>query len=84
MIRLPDNSVYRHAIESIEIAGDNATVVDCSVDDSLLIDTTSGVVLNDEIATYRFQLTLSSSSGSWKTTSIQTLQEWDGEDGCAL
>lgn len=82
--RFPENSVSRTDALTIEIAGDQATVETCGVDDSVVFDTATGNVLNDDVVTVRASSTLTNVEGDWKLTTRSELERWEGVAGCAV
>ncbi|WP_208028500.1 hypothetical protein [Rhabdothermincola sediminis] len=84
VIRLPAESQYRHMAQVETIVGDRATVIDCGVDDTLVIDVPSGVVLNNAVETTRWRTELVRVDDTWKVARNSVLEAWRGVDGCAL
>lgn len=82
--RFPENSVSRTDALSIEITGDQAIVETCGVDDSVVFDTATGAVLNDDVVTVRASSTLTNVDGDWKLTTRSELERWEGVAGCAV
>ncbi len=72
-----------HAI-SVQITGDQATILACDVDDGILYEPASGKVLNSDVTTARDQATLTLVDGSWKLATRTQLQKWNGVAGCAV
>jgi hypothetical protein len=82
IVRLPAQSEWRHdaAVESVSIG--EAVVLDCSVDDSVLIDEPSGRVLNDGVSTYRLRAVAVRLPDGWRIGSVDVVEKWDGVAGC--
>lgn len=82
-VRLPEPTVSRHSPVVESIAGDSVTVLDCSVDDGVLVDLASGLVLNDAVSTNKWRTTLDRIDGDWKVVSNELLWSADGVVSCA-
>lgn len=82
--RFPDNSVSTTDPLSVDLAGDQATVETCGVDDSVVYDIASGNVLNDDVMTVRASSTLQRVDGVWKLATRSELERWEGVAGCAV
>ncbi|MEJ5254103.1 MAG: hypothetical protein WHS89_02020 [Acidimicrobiales bacterium] len=54
----------------------------CRVDDSVLYDVPSGLVLNDRVSTSRLLMKLSKQGGFWKVEELGREQKWDGAVEC--
>jgi hypothetical protein len=74
---------YRHQILSIDLAGNAATVADCSVDDAARIDEATGRTIEERVVTVEYRATLVSEEHTWKVSDITQVQSWPGEAGCA-
>jgi hypothetical protein len=61
------------------ISGDRASVTDCIVDDSMLVDGPSGRVLNDQVTTSMLRLDLVHEDGAWKVFELTEEQHWEAE-----
>jgi hypothetical protein len=83
VVQLPPGSVWRHEARVSRLTGASAVVVDCNVDDSLLIDEPSGQVLDDAVASFSTTAVLSRVEGSWRVASVTADEQWDGVAGCA-
>jgi hypothetical protein len=82
-IRLPSDSVYGNTSHVEAINGEEADVLSCSIDDSVLYDRASGSVLNDRVSTFEFRLTLVKDNGLWKVSTGTQLHRWEGVSNCA-
>jgi len=79
----PEGSRSSTTVESVEVDGDTAVVVDCTVDDAVVRDKTSGRVVNDKVVTQRRRNTLRNDAGHWKITDRTNETEQEGVTGCA-
>lgn len=68
----------------VSVAGDEAVVQECFVDDGLVIERASGNVVNDTIATQNVRGELRRVDGEWRVSGSRLIQRWEGVDGCAL
>jgi hypothetical protein len=82
--RFPTNSVANREAEVISLEADEATVRDCSVDDSQIVIAATGEVVNDLVATALFEGSMVVDDGRWKLQSLTVVDEWDGVAGCAV
>jgi hypothetical protein len=83
IVRLLPNSQARAHDEVLSIDGGNAIVRECRVDDGLLIEQTTGRVVNDDVVTRLVTIVLVREEGRWKVASTQVDQKWEGVAGCA-
>lgn len=82
--RYPEGSVAREQPEVVTVQEDQATVRDCRVDDSQIVITSTGQVVNDLVGTALFEAAMVVEDGRWKVRSLKVIDEWDGVAGCAL
>jgi hypothetical protein len=83
VVRLPSNSAWRHEVVVSRVDSTSAVVIDCNVDDSLLIDEPSGRILNDAVASISTTAVLNRVDGLWRVASVEADEQWDGVAGCA-
>lgn len=81
-VRLPEDSVFSRRTGVIEQGLESTQVRDCVVDDSELVEIGSEVVLNSEVETSRYLLTLRLEDGHWKVAEVLLEGQWDGETEC--
>ncbi len=81
-IRLPSPSRYQHspAVQSIE--GDRAQVLDCAIDDSVLVDRASGRVLNDLVETTLWRTSVMRVAGEWLVSETEIVGGAMGAQSC--
>lgn len=84
VIRLPEMALYEHNPEVVTLEADRAEIRDCSIDDGLLIRSTTGEVLNDVVATHLIESILRLEWGAWKVAESNIVERWEGVAGCAL
>ncbi len=65
-VRPGSQDLFRSRPKVVSIEGDVATVEDCLVDDSTLVDVNSGAVLNDAVATSLMRIDLRQVDGVWR------------------
>jgi hypothetical protein len=74
---------YGHTVTSVEVADDRATVRDCAVDDSTIVDKETGeTVGGGEAATGLIEAELVHDGDSWKVDAVDVLQTWPGATEC--
>jgi hypothetical protein len=82
--RSPEPSVYRHEPIVQSVDGETAVVSDCSVDDTLLYEVDTGLVVNDDVATLQWRTTVVRDSEGWKVSANELEMQWEGLGGCAV
>ncbi|MGI9645798.1 MAG: hypothetical protein ACR2O6_10870 [Ilumatobacteraceae bacterium] len=80
-IRLPEKSRSTHQAIVVSVSGSSAVVDVCSVDDSVLYDVATGVLLNDAVKTFAVQFHLKSTD-SWRVVETVEQGRWDGVSTC--
>ncbi len=80
--RSPERSVASHTIKDVQVDGDRAVVLECFVDDLLLVDKASGAILNDSVSTYATRTVATRIGSRWKL-SERTSRRTGGVSGCA-
>lgn len=70
-------------VSVVEIAGDHAVVQECVVADGVIVRRDTGEVVDDTVATHNVRGELVRVDGSWKVSSTQLVQRWEGVAGCA-
>jgi hypothetical protein len=80
VLHVPADSVTRRAVEVVSATPDEATLVDCLVDDRELADARSGAVVPETrgAATYLSTVQLVHVDGRWQVEEGVTEQRWDG------
>jgi hypothetical protein len=80
MVPSPDDQ-YSHEVRSVTVEGDEASIVDCSIDDAVLVSE-SGQVLNDAVETRLIEARLIRIEGQWRVSDLKTLWRSDGVKPC--
>jgi hypothetical protein len=80
--RLPSNSKFHHEIVQVAVAGDNAEVVECLVDDTLLVDQADGHIRNDRVSTSKILRKLTRIDGQWRISEDIEIEKHDGVAPC--
>ena len=82
--RQPPGSVYRIEHEEFEMVDANsARLTVCVVDDGVVYEVESGVVVNDRVETSRANAVMRLEDGVWKLAERELVEEWPGVAGCA-
>lgn len=81
-LRAPSPSILTSTVAVLSIEGETANVADCVVDDTQLVQLPSGQVLDDEVGTVMFSLTLQRVDGSWKVAIKSVAKKWEGQTQC--
>lgn len=75
----------RHSTQIEARASEFASVVDCSIDDGVVVDVLDGSVLDDSVATWLYRTTLQRSpAGDWRVAFVNVESRWEGVAGCAV
>jgi hypothetical protein len=75
--------LYEHDVLSVRVDRDSAVVEDCAVDDSRIVDGTSGAVVDESVVTERLQVTLARADDSmWRVDSSTRSNAWEGAVEC--
>ncbi len=80
-IRLPTESQSTHTASVASVDGAAAVVRVCSVDDSILYDIPSDVVLNDDVLTFAVEMHLALTD-VWRVTETIETGRWEGAVPC--
>ncbi len=79
----PDPVNFRR-VTVVSVDGDSAVVQECFIDDGQVIESATGRVLNDTVATHSVQADLLRVDGQWRVSAATLIQRWEGVAGCAL
>lgn len=83
--RQPPGSVYRIEHEKLEMVdATSARLTVCVVDDGVVYEVASGVVVNDRVETGRANAVMRLEDGVWKLAERELVEEWPGVAGCAV
>ncbi len=82
--RVPEGGLYEHRAQVVSAEGTTATVRDCNIDDTVVVDTDSGDVVDDAVSTRLYISMLMQEGGQWKVALVNRESTWDGVAGCAL
>lgn len=82
VVVLPSNARYRHDVVVVQVDASLATLRACAVDDAVLLSANTGAVLDDDVVTREYLVTLEDSGDGWKVigSELTTLHEWNGEE----
>ncbi len=84
VFRLASPSRADHKPVMLEMTASTATIRDCSLDDGVVVDRTTGKVLNADVVTYLWKVTLIRQGGRWKVEDNTRVGKWQGESDCGL
>src|SRR5262249_29039221 len=73
-----------HRLGLLTLSHAQAVVQDCSLDDGVVVDSSSGRVINADVATYLWKATLTQEGGTWKVAVNTRLGRWRGASDCGL
>lgn len=79
----PEATKSRTTILEMKVEGENATIVECTVDDATVYVVATGKVVNDKVATLKRTATMRKDGELWKVADRVNNQEWEGVAGCA-
>lgn len=66
-----------------QILEGKAIIHDCRIDDAILVDATTGTVVNAKVDTDLVEVDLQVIAGQWLVRGNRVLQTWAGVNGCA-
>jgi hypothetical protein len=81
--RLPANSRLRHEILSAELqAYGSVRITECEVNDVVIYNVATGVVLNDDVVTKLATATMVVEDGKWRIADSAVVRRWAGAVEC--
>ena len=81
--RLPPTSRLEHEILSADLQADGSVhITECEVNDAIVYNVASGVVINDDIVTKLATATLVDEGGRWKVADSTVVRRWPGAVSC--
>jgi hypothetical protein len=83
-LRRPDDPADFQEISVLSVDGDRAVVQECVVNDGLVVETGTGTVVDDSVATYNVRGDMQRVDGKWRLATANQVQRWEGVAGCAL
>ena len=81
-IRRSEKNAFTSTIAIRTLTAGTALVDACVFDDVVVVDTVSNRVVNDEVGTYRFELSMVKLGGHWKVASNRVASYRMGVDTC--
>jgi hypothetical protein len=78
---VPSVTAHDVAVES-QTQG-RAVLVDCFVNDGIVVERRTGRVIDDSVVTRRLSAVMRMVNGEWRLASTEVLEEWEGVSGCA-
>jgi len=82
VLRLPERSISEHRSRVERLAGATAVVVDCSIDDGLVVAYGSDMVLDDSVVTWDYEVVMVN-EGGWRVGELRVRDRSDGVVACA-
>jgi hypothetical protein len=73
---------YGHDVLSVKIVGDTATVEDCAIDDSKIVNRETGEVVVEGIGTERLSATVLRTDDGWVVDKFVQVEAWQGAVEC--
>jgi hypothetical protein len=71
-----------HRAFVLRLAGASALLEDCSLDDGVVVSRSSGSVINADVITYLWRVTIVKKGGLWKVADNTRLGKWRGANNC--
>ena len=78
----PSHAQHRPSV--VDLSAHRATVVDCALDDGVVVARATNTVLNADVVTYLWRATLTNKGGRWKVTDNTREGKWSGASDCDL
>jgi hypothetical protein len=84
-VRLPRGSQARQDLRLVELQTDGSVeITSCEVDDSIVYEVATGVVINDDIVTNLISTTMVNQDDRWKLTFSERRKRWPGIVECEV
>jgi hypothetical protein len=74
--------LYAHVVTDVAVNGDTATLRDCAVDDSSLVEADSGEVVEQEVVTTSVEAVLIREGSAWLLKELNPIESWEGAVPC--
>jgi hypothetical protein len=74
----------RHRVIQLIVEGAKGTIEDCALDDGVVIERTTGRVINADVVTYLWRVQLLNQGGQWKVADNTRVNKWRGASDCGL
>lgn len=71
-----------HTVESVEVEGDTAVLGECIIDGDLLLKRSTGEIVNEAVAAFRYETRATRMNGRWVLSGRETLEEREGQTEC--
>src|SRR5262245_49638683 len=82
-VRQPPGSQAKHEIQSADLQHDGGVkITECEVDDAVVYEVATGVVVNDEVVTKLATATMVEMEGTWRIAHSEVIQRWHGVVDC--
>lgn len=82
--RRPEDSITERRPRVVAVDGDQATIQDCAINDSVVYRVSTGEVIDDNVVTRSVTATMRLVNDRWRLESAREIQKWEGVAGCAL
>jgi hypothetical protein len=82
--RRADDPIDFRTVTVASLDGDTAVVQECVVNDTVVVRSDSGAIVDDTVATYNVRGDMLRVDGEWRLAAANQLQRWEGVAGCAL
>lgn len=82
--RRPEDSITERRPRIVAVGGDQATIQDCAINDSVVYRVSTGEVIDDSVVTRSVTATMRLVGDRWRLESAREVQKWEGVAGCAL
>jgi hypothetical protein len=81
-IRRSERDAFTSTVRIRSLTAENSIVEVCAFDDFVIVDILSGRVVNDEVGTYRFEMSMVKQDGRWLVGSNRIISYRLGVDTC--
>jgi hypothetical protein len=82
--RLPPNTRLEHEILSADLQADGSVhITECEVNDVIVYNVVSGVVINDDIVTKLATATMVDEGSGWRVADSTVIKRWPGAVSCS-
>lgn len=79
--KTPQNALYKHVVQSVQIVDMSAVVIDCTIDDQVVFDR-DGNIIDNAITTKEYRVTLVAMADGWKVKELEVTKRRPGVQVC--
>lgn len=73
---------YVHDVLSVSVSADSAQVIDCAIDDAVVVNVLTGETVEERLITVLLETTLRLAGGTWLVSDVHQQESWEGVSAC--